>query len=153
MSLGPMWKLRNPRERGLILLASAVALMAGGYEWVVAPVIKGRAELAERLPALRSQSVDLVGRLEATRQAAKTQAEGKQALSEVSLRESLALAQLQARAVKVTADTAEISFAEGELGAMLRWAAQAPAVFGVSIKHLSVTWKEGKPDVLIRLAL
>jgi type II secretory pathway component PulM len=152
MSLEKAWTLRSARERALMLVALLIVVGGGGYEWLATPIIKGRAELSSTLPQLRAESLSLTQRLEAAKNEAAARAAKKQAMTEVSLRESLALSQLSPKAVMISGERAEISFSAAEPAAILRWAAEAPAVFGVSIKQLGVTWKDSLADVRLQLA-
>ena len=146
------WARRNARERGLILLAAVVIIGGAAFNSVIEPVVIGRADLAKRLPQLRSDNLDLTRRNEALGASAQALAARKKSLSETALRESLIGAQLPVKSVTLNAGAAELQLAGVSLGAVLQWATETSPVFGVSIQSLDVSWRGELADVRLRLA-
>lgn len=147
-----MWQSRTPRERLLIVLAACVVVGGGMFEFVIDPVLRGRSAMSQSLPRLRAESLELARQLDAARSAREALSAGKMPLTESNLRESLSAAQLSVTGVQLAAGGAGISLRTPQPEAVLRWAADAASVFGVSIRQFEVTWGKDAAEVRLQLA-
>ena len=146
------WQGLQAREKALIVLGLLVLLGAASFQWLIEPVVKGRAQLAKTLPQARAQALAAADRSERTRQAAEARAARRTPLTETALREHLGTFKLNPSAIRIDGDAVELRLARSDLGEVLRWSASAAAVFAITIKTLDIKWVGDSADVQLGLA-
>ncbi len=147
-----LWQSRTPRERLLIVLAACVVIGGGAFEFVIDPASRGRADVSQRLPRLRAESLELARQLESARSAREAEAARKSPLTETSLRESLSAAQVAVTSVQLAGGSANITVRDANPARVLRWATDAASVFGVSIRQLDIVWGKDAAEIRLQLA-
>lgn len=147
------WHGLQRRERGLIVIGAVVVIAAVVFQWLIEPVIQGRAQLTKTLPPQRAEILALSARSEAIRLALEAQKAQRKNVSETALREHLNGFKLTPAAVRIAGEAVSLEFSRADLAQVLVWSAAAAPVFGLSVKTLEAGWASaGVADIKLGLA-
>lgn len=115
------WNERNARERRMLALAAAVLLIGLVYLLLLDPAVSGRAELQQRLPALRQQAAEMQA---LTREAAAAGARSSApapAVTRESLEASLARRALKAQEINVGGELVRVRLDGASFAGIVDW--------------------------------
>lgn len=152
-SFSTFWAERNQREQRMLSAAALVVVLGLIYALLIDPALTGRAELKERLPALRQQAAEVQ---DLSKQAAamdgKADAPAPK-LTDESITASLARKGLQAQSVAVTDQTVRLQMNDVSFASLVDWLAEMQRTARLSTAEATISSLEQVGRVNATLSL
>lgn len=157
-SFKAFWDARNPRERSVVLIASALVLLVLVWLWLIDPALQGRAQFKKNLPAMHAQLAQLQA---LTKQAAALPATNSESanstagvpLSRSMLESSLARKGMKAQTLEVNGELVRLKLSGVSFAALIGWLTDMNANAQLAVKDASVIALEQSDRVDASLSL
>lgn len=135
------WNERNPRERGM--LAAAITVIVAGLVYVLLldPAVSGRADLEQRLPALRQQAAEVRALTREAGAAGARAATPVAPVTRASLETSLARRGLTAQEISVSGEVARVRFESASFAALVDWLSEMHRTARLAVAEAKVEAK------------
>lgn len=115
------WQERKPRERGLLISASAAVVLALIHAVLIGPALDGRGQLEKNLPPLRQQAAELQVLSKQAAQLARANATPPLAVSKEGIETSLTRKGLKPQSVVLSGELTRVQLVSVSFSAMLDW--------------------------------
>jgi len=144
---GQFWAARDRRTRALLAAATAALALGLFYALLIAPALTGRDRLHKNLPELRQQVAQLqVLAREAAAFSGKS-APPLAALSEESIRNTLAGKGLKPQSVILAGDVAKVQLASASFAGTLEWLEEMQKTAGLLVVDAKIA-ALAQPDLV-----
>lgn len=120
-AVSAFWMERDQRERTLITLAIAVAVLGLVYLLFVAPALSGRVQLEKSLPNLRQQALLMQDMSKEAATLAAVTAAPATRMTKESIEAALARRTLKPQSVVLIGETAKIQLTGASFARMMEW--------------------------------
>ena len=120
-SLSEFWMARDARERAMLAAAATAAALGLFYALLIDPAVTGRSQLNKNLPELRQQVALLQALSKEAAALSGKAASPVPALSEESIKTTLAGKGLKPQSVTLSGDLAKVQLASASFADTLAW--------------------------------
>lgn len=147
LSIQSFWVERDPRERRLLALGSAVFLSALIYVIAIAPALQGTARLKQDLPGLRTQAAVLQSMAAEVQRLAANPVVAPPLSTPEDIEASLSRNGLKAQNVVVTGDLVRVQLNGVAFSSVLRWLDELQKTARLNVVDSSFT-AQSQPDTV-----
>lgn len=120
-SIAAFWNGRNARERSMLAAAIAVVVVGLIYALLIDPAVSGRADLEQRLPALRQQAAEVRALTREAGAAGTRSTAPVPAITRESMETSLARRGLKAQELTVNGELARLRLDGASFASLVEW--------------------------------
>ncbi len=150
------WSARNPRERRLLGIGGAAAVLGLVYLLLIDPALQGREQLHKSLPGLRQQVAELrvlAQEAESLPEQTDNEAADMPALTRASVEAALQSQGLTPENLSVGAGTVRVQLASVSFGGLVAWLDAMQSTLGVAVSEANIVAQSQADSVNATLTL
>ncbi len=138
-SAAEFWIARNPRERSVLIIGTALLLLVLLWLWLIDPAVQGRQQWQKNLPALRAQVAQMQALAREVSAAPAAKNTTSVALSRSMLEQSLAAKNLRPQALSISQEQVSLKLADVPFSSLIDWLTEMQTRAQLSVTDASIS--------------
>lgn len=138
-SFTSFWSERNRREQNMLIVALVVVVLGLIYALLIDPAVSGRADLTNRLPALRQQAAEVQALAKQVATMDRKAAVSVPMPTRESIEASLARKGLQAQSLTLSGETVRLELNNASFASLADWLTEMQRTARLSVAEANVT--------------